>query len=244
VAEPQQTRIRQLLLIDRLEEAADELRTLPFSPPVQATIAWIDWRHGRLRPAIIAMKKAYPEYIGEAGSRLPEEVWRILYPLQFEDVLRAKAAEEDLDPALVASIICQESTFEPGAVSRAGARGLMQVIPATGRKLAREMGVRYRHTVLYNPSTSLDFGTRYLRQMMDRFAGREEQVLAAYNAGPHRVDAWTAGRPEVPAEEFIESIPFTETRYYVMAILTGREQYRRLYTLQKPAGAAASGGAP
>lgn len=244
IPEPQQTRIRQLLLVDLLDEAGAELRLLPPSPKVQATLAWIDWRRGRLRPAIIAMKKAYPEYLGEAGDRLPDEIWRIIYPIQYAEVLKAKAEEEDLDPALVAAIICQESTFEAAAVSRAGARGLMQVIPATGRQLARDLGVRYRRTALHNPVTSLDFGTRYLRRMMERFDGRLERVLAAYNAGPHRVDAWTAGRPDLSAEEFIESIPFTETRGYVMTILASHEHYRRLYALEKRAVApAAAGGA-
>jgi soluble lytic murein transglycosylase len=242
MAEPQRTRIRQLLLIDRLDEAQEELRALPFSPATEATIAWIDWKRGRLRPAITAMKRAYPEYVSEAGDRLPPEVWRILFPLQFRDVLESKAAEARLDPALVAALVCQESTFDAGAVSRAGARGLMQVIPTTGRKLARDLGVRYQRASLHNPETSLGFGTTYLRQMMDRFGGQIERVLAAYNAGPHRVDAWTALKPDMPAEEFVESIPFTETRFYVMTILASREHYRRLYGLAPPAPVSASAG--
>jgi soluble lytic murein transglycosylase len=177
------------------------------------------------------MKRAYPQWISEAGDRLPDEVWRILFPIEFKDALVAKAAAEALDPALVAALILQESTFDPTALSRAGARGLMQVIPATGRKLARDMRVPYRHASLHDPKTSLDFGTLYLRQMADRFDNRAERVLAAYNAGPHRVDAWTALRPGQSAEEFVESIPFTETRAYVMIILAGREQYRRIYGL-------------
>jgi soluble lytic murein transglycosylase len=227
-------RIRQLLLLDRLDEAQDELEALPYTRQGQATIAWIDWRRGRLRPAIIAMKKAYPEWIGEAGERLPPEVWRILFPLKFEDALRAKATQEGIDPSLVAALILQESTFDADALSRAGARGLMQVIPATGRKLARDLRVPYRSAALHDPGTSLNFGTHYLRQMSDTFEGQVERVLAAYNAGPHRVDAWTAARHDIPAEEFIESIPFNETRYYVMVVLANREQYRRLYGLERP----------
>jgi peptidoglycan lytic transglycosylase len=234
IPEPGRTRIRQLLLIDRLDEAADELRTLPASPKVRATIAWTLWKRGKLRPAIVAMKRAYPQWISEAGDRLPAEVWRILFPIEFKDALVAKAAAEALDPSLVAALILQESTFDPTALSRAGARGLMQVIPATGRKLARDMRVPYRRASLHDPKTSLDFGTRYLRQMADRFDNRAERVLAAYNAGPHRVDAWTALRPGQTAEEFVESIPFSETRAYVMIILAGREQYRRLYALNPP----------
>jgi soluble lytic murein transglycosylase len=235
--EPAATRIRQLLLIDRFDDAEDELRALPFSPRAEGTIAWIEWKCGRLRPAIIAMKKACPEWVGEAGDHLPAEVWRILFPLGFEDTLKFKAAQEGLDPALMAALILQESTFDAQAISRAGAQGLMQLIPATGRKVARDLGVRFRTAALQNPRTSMDFGARYLRQMMDRYDGQSERVLAAYNAGPHRVDAWTASRPDMPAEEFVESIPFTETRYYVMTVLAGRERYRRLYGLETAPGA-------
>src|SRR5262249_31897564 len=134
--EPARSRIRQLLLIERLDEAQDELRPLPFSPTTEATTAWIDWKLGRLRPAITAMKRAYPEYVSEAGDRLPLEIWRILYPLQFGDLLQTKATQARLDPALVAALVCQESTFDAGAVSPARARGVMQVIPSTGRQLA------------------------------------------------------------------------------------------------------------
>jgi soluble lytic murein transglycosylase len=229
--EPHATRAHQLLLVERLDEAAQELRLVPESPRVQATLAWIDWRQGRYRPAITAMKRAHPEWVGEAGDRLPPEVWQILFPLRYEGELRLAAQEEGVDPALVAALILQESSFDAGALSRAGARGLMQVMPATGRKIARDKGKRFRRAALHDPETSLDFGTHYLRQMSERFPGAVEKVLAAYNAGPHRVDAWTAVRGELPAEDFIESIPFTETRVYVMIVLANREQYRRLYGL-------------
>ncbi len=233
--EPRASRLRELLLIDRLDEAAEELRLVPDSPRGLATLAWIDWRRGRLRPAIVAMKRAYPEWVGEAGDRLPADVWRILFPLRFDEQLRAAADEEGLDAALVAAVILQESTFDPGALSRAGARGLMQVMPATGRRIARAKGQRYRRAALHDPGTSLDFGTHYLRQMSERFGGAVEKVLASYNAGPERVDAWVAERGERSAEDFIEAIPFTETRTYVMIILASREQYRRLYGLGRAA---------
>jgi soluble lytic murein transglycosylase len=97
--------------------------------------------------------------------------------------------------------------------------------------LARQLGLRYRSNDLLSPAVSLDFGTLYLRQMLERFGGRVERVLAAYNAGPQRVDAWIAGRPDMSEEEFVESIPFSETRHYVMTVLANREHYRRLYGL-------------
>ncbi len=233
LTEPHAGRARQLLLVERLDDAARELRRLPESSRVQATLAWIDWRQGRFRPAITGMKRAYPEWVGEAGDRLPREVWQILFPLRYDAELRLAAQEEGLDPALVAALVLQESSFDPGASSRAGARGLMQVMPATGQTIARAKGQRFRRAALHDPETSLDFGTHYLRQMSDRFSGSVEKVLASYNAGPHRVEKWTGLRGELSAEEFIESIPFTETRTYVMIILANREQYRRLYGMER-----------
>jgi soluble lytic murein transglycosylase len=198
-----------------------------------ATAAWVDSRRGRLRPAITAMKRAHPEWIGEAGDRLPREIWKVLFPMRYDQELLAAAREDALDPALVAALILQESSYDAAALSRAGARGLMQVMPATGRRIARAKGVRFKRTALNDPETSLDFGTHYLRQMSERYGGAVERVLAAYNAGPHRVDAWTRERGDQTAEEFIETIPFTETRNYVMIVLANREQYRRLYGLTR-----------
>lgn len=231
VAPARLDRVRQLLLIERLDDALEELKLDRVTAATRATTAWIQSRRGRLRPAIIEMKRAYPEYLGENADRLPKEVLQIIYPLQYREIVEAKARAEGLDPALVSALICQESTFDAGAVSPVGARGLMQIMPGTGRTLARNLGVRYNARGLYDPQTSLTFGTRYLRQMLDRFGGRVERALAAYNAGPHRVDAWTATQPDVAAEDFVENIPFTETRWYVMIILANVERYRTLYSL-------------
>jgi soluble lytic murein transglycosylase len=224
-------RLQQLLLIERFDEAAAELRVMGSSPRMRATLAWVEWRAGRFRPAINEMKRAYPYWVGAAGDNLPAGVWHILFPLRFEEDLRRQAEAQGLDPALVAGLILQESSFDPDAVSRAGARGLMQIMPATGRGIARRKGVTFRTSNLHDPRTSLDFGTSYLRQISDRFDGAVEKVLAGYNAGPHRVDTWTALRPGMEEEEFIETIPFTETRFYVRYVLANREMYRRLYRL-------------
>jgi soluble lytic murein transglycosylase len=235
------SRLRELLLIDRFDEAAAELRLMGPSPRVRGTLAWVEWRRGRFRPAIDIIKKVFPHWVSAAGDQLPDEVWRILYPLRYEDELLRKAKGQGLDPALVAGLILQESSFDAAAHSRAGARGLMQIMPSTGRGLARQMGVRYRASSLYEAGTSLDLGTYYLRQLSDRFDGAVEKVLVGYNAGPRRVNKWTGLRPGIPEEEFIDTIPFTETRFYVRIVLTNREEYRRLYGLG--ATPAAKGGA-
>ena len=129
-------------------------------------------------PAITTMKRAYPDWVGEAGDRLPREVWQVMYPIRYDQALLSAAREDGLDPALVAALILQESSYDAAALSGAGARGLMQVMPMTGRRIARQKGVRYKRAALNDPETSLDFGTHYLRQMNDRFGGSVEKVLA------------------------------------------------------------------
>ena len=231
VPEPSATRVRQFLLIGLLSEAAQELRTVPPAPQVYATLAWLDWQRGALRPAINTLKRAYPGWMGEEGDEMPEPVWRILYPIAYQELLVTSAAREGLDPALLAAIIWQESTFDTQAVSSAGARGLMQIVPSTGRNLARGLKLRYRPSALFDPETGLRLGARYFRRLLDAFGGSVERALAAYNAGPGRTTVWIGAHPEATAEEFIEGIPYVETRNYVMNILAHREQYRRLYGL-------------
>jgi len=235
--------VRNLLLIERLEEAMDELAGAPPSPQVQATRSWIFWRQGQLRPAITAMKRAYPEYVTENGDQLPDEVWKILVPIRFQDLLTASATAAGVDPALAAAITEQESTFDPGAVSGAGAHGLMQLMPPTGRALARGVGIkRLQIPQLHDPVIGLKLGTLYLREMIDRFGGKVERAVAAYNAGPHRVAVWNLARPGMSAEEFVDSIPFSETRVYVMTVLAAQEQYRRIYALPATAPPATASG--
>jgi soluble lytic murein transglycosylase len=231
VAEPSRTRVQQWLLIERYGEAADELRTVPATAQVHATLAWLDWKRRALRPAINSLRRAYPEWMSADGDAMPDPAWRILYPVDYQELLVEAARRENLDPALLAGIIWQESTFDPRAVSVAGARGLMQILPSTGRSLARSVGMRYTEGTLFQPEAGLRLGARYFRRLLDAFGGRVERALAAYNAGPGRTGVWASARPQATAEEFIESIPYPETRGYVTGILSHREHYRRLYGL-------------
>lgn len=231
IADPERERIRQLLLINRLAEALDDTRSLPPTPQVEATRAAILHQQGEWRAAINGLRRAYPGYLGAGGQLLPDALWRMMYPIRFEAKLREEAAKAGLDPALVAAVIWQESTFDPQAVSGPGARGLMQVMPPTGRELARGLGLKYHIDMLHDPDRGLELGTRYLRRMIDNYGGRVDRALAAYNAGPGRVSSWMRARPGLAPEEFIESIPFQETRNYVMTILANREHYRRIYGL-------------
>jgi soluble lytic murein transglycosylase len=185
---------------------------------------------GQYHRALHALKRAMPGYFSLEIEQLPRPAWEYLFPRPFWAELKRNAAANELDPFLVASLIRQESEFNPGAVSRADALGLMQLLPVTGRKVAREMKLRsFSPPGLLSPATNLQLGTRYFREMVDHFGGHVEYALAAYNAGPDRVQGWLAQGNFRDVPEFVESIPFTETREYVQAIVRNAAIYRKLY---------------
>ena len=156
--------------------------------------------------------------------------WQGLFPRPYWDALRTYSEENGLDPYLVASLIRQESEFNPSAISHANAYGLMQLLPRTGKGEAKKTGLTHYSTdSLLDPTTNIELGTHYFRAMVDQFGGQVEYALAAYNAGAERVDDWRAAGNYRDVEEFVESIPFTETRDYVQAIVRNAEVYKKVY---------------
>ncbi len=199
------------------------------SPALVATAALAQHRAGRLRLGINAMKRAYPQYLAAGGESLPPEVLRVLFPLDYWPLLEAGAAKHGLDKYLVAALAAQESTFDAGIRSSAGAIGLMQIMPSTGRGFARRMGIRPFSTArLTDPAVNAAIGTQYLADLVQQFGGAP-YALAAYNAGEHRVVRWKSERPALPDDEWVDDIPFPETQNYVKRILGTAEDYRRLY---------------
>ena len=173
-------------------------------------------------------RRLVPQLDSRRLPELPEEIWRAIYPFVYGEGIQATAELAGLDPMLVAGLIRQESVFDAGAVSRAGAIGLMQVMPRTGRELARQLRLGYSRSRLFQPDFNLRLGTTHLAKLLRNNASIEE-ALAAYNAGQSRVQQWTAGRTFREPAEFVESIPFTETREYVQIVMRNREIYRSLY---------------
>jgi soluble lytic murein transglycosylase len=185
--------------------------------------------YGETFRAIHALKRALPYASTASIASIPLVYWRILYPEPYWETIKEESARYNLDPYLVASLIRQESEFNPSAVSYANAWGLMQLLPVVGRQMARELGMTHFQTFqLLDPETNIRLGTRYLRQMLDKFNGVQEYALAAYNAGDNRVTDWEAAGPYSGMDEFVESIPFTQTREYVEAILRNEETYRAI----------------
>ncbi len=184
---------------------------------------------GHYDRAIEYMKHASPNYFALDIPDLPRKYWEVLFPKAFWTDLKQNSEANGLDPYLVASLIRQESEFNPNAVSRANAVGLMQLLPKTGKLVAKEEKLkRYNASQLYTPAVNLQLGTRYFRGMVDKF-GSFEYALAAYNAGSDRVEEWLGQGKYRDPQEFVESIPFTETREYVQAILRNASVYKQLY---------------
>lgn len=184
---------------------------------------------GHYDRAIQVMKHSAPNYFALDIPDMPRSYWEALFPRPYWNDLKRYAAANGLDPYLVASLIRQESEFNPNAVSRANAVGLMQLLPKTGRNVARQVKLRrFNYGQLYTPAVNLELGTRYFRGMVDKF-GSFEYALAAYNAGSDRVEEWLNDGKYRDPQEFVESIPFTETREYVQAILRNASVYKQLY---------------
>jgi soluble lytic murein transglycosylase len=185
--------------------------------------------YGETFRAMRALKRALPTAASQPIHSVPLAYWRILFPEPYWETIQSESAKNNLDPYLVASLIRQESEFNPSAISPANAYGLMQMLPSVGRSMARQEGMDHFNTFqLLNPETNIRLGTRYLRETMDKFGGVPEYALAAYNAGDERVSDWEAAGPYRGMDEFVESIPFTETRDYVQGILRNEEIYRAI----------------
>jgi soluble lytic murein transglycosylase len=197
--------------------------------------------YGQTFRAVRALKRAIPNAASASIQSIPLVYWRILFPEPWWNTIETESAKNNLDPYLVASLIRQESEFDATAVSYANAYGLMQLLPTVGRSMARQEGIAHFQTFqLLDPNMNIRLGTRYLRQMLDRFGGVQEYALAAYNAGDSRVVDWQAAGPYSGMDEFVESIPFTQTREYVEAIRRNEETYRAIDDFARTHGSAAA----
>ncbi len=187
---------------------------------------------GEFTRALQSMKHSGIPYFALPMQQVPEIYWHLLFPKPYWPDLVSDAQRNGLDPYLVASLIRQESEFNAGAVSRANAYGLMQLLPSVGKAAAKKDGVKhFNANLLLNPTTNLELGTTNLKLVLNRFGNQAEYALAAYNAGDVPVRQWLASNDYKDVPEFVESIPYTETREYVQAILRNREMYRALYPI-------------
>jgi soluble lytic murein transglycosylase len=182
------------------------------------------------RSAILVRKKMSPRPLAGRLSEKERVRYLLAYPLGYPSWINRYAQKGNLDPAFLTAVILEESRFDPQAVSPAGARGLMQVLPATANQIVQRVKVNaYSDTLLFDPETNLRLGSWYLSSLLEEFKGKEIGALAAYNAGPHVVREWLAKNPTTAEDEFVENIPYAETRNYVIRVLGSTEVYRILY---------------
>ena len=185
---------------------------------------------GQPRKSIIEIKSVFP-LLGTAFQGMaPERATFLYYPTAFEDLIEQHSDRNGLDRNLVFAMIRQESAFDPGARSRAGARGLMQVMPATGREIARRLGLKYTQERWSDPAFSIQLGTTYYKQVRSMFDDDEELSLAGYNAGPFRIKRlWRQAGAKAELDRFLETLQLRETKSYVKRVLLFADSYNRLY---------------
>ena len=152
-----------------------------------------------------------------------------LYPLAYRDLIERYAAEYFLDPAHVASVIYCESSFRPDALSPAGAMGLMQLMPDTGRWIAGQLGETCSEDCLYEPETNIRYGCWYLKFLMDRYGGNMRNAVAAYHAGQGKVDEWLQNPEYSPDGEALEVTSSDATNTYVNRVLSNYDYYSTVY---------------
>ncbi|MGH9733399.1 MAG: lytic transglycosylase domain-containing protein, partial [Candidatus Acidiferrales bacterium] len=178
--------------------------------------------------AIVAVRQIYPQLESHPFNEIPLPVWKIAYALPYRASIARWSSRVGVDPLLVAGLMRQESAFEKAAHSNANAMGLMQLEPETGHRMAHMVRLRYSQERLFDPDYNIRLGTYYLSQLEKQFRS-VEMALAAYNAGEDRVAQWTAGQTYREPAEFVDSIPFTQTRDYVEVVARNAAIYRRLY---------------
>jgi soluble lytic murein transglycosylase len=170
------------------------------------------------------------ELFRQAGLKWNPRLLRIAYPFPYRDLIASEAKKRGIDPYFMVALIRQESAFNPAATSAVGAMGLMQVMPPTGRTLAKRLGIpRFKTAMLHDPIINVRLGAKYLADMINAWQGRPDYVLVAYNAGPSRAARWSRFPEARDPDLFLERIPFDETRDYVRVVQLNARIYERLY---------------
>jgi soluble lytic murein transglycosylase len=232
-ADPRFARVDLLRRLGLVEPAWEELEDVVQSSvgdPVRlygASSAYV--RDERYHLALRIVRRHFGALSASGDPALPRAFWEVIYPLGWRDEVAEAAGRVGLDPFLVAAIVREESSYYPRAVSRAGARGLMQLMPATAKPMADVRGLPFEGGgLLDDPRANLEMGTAFLAGLVKEF-GEPRLAIAAYNAGPRRVRDWWKARRTADMEAFVEQIPYDETREYVKRVMLSWSEYRRLY---------------
>lgn len=216
---------------EAIEEYSEQARTYPEEREAlaEACRAFLDLQRYD-RAVWLAGQLLRPLFVQENGRPPIREFWQCLYPRGHWPAVHEQAAKQGLDPFLVMAVIREESAFAPRAVSRAGARGLMQLMPQTAEQVARQHHLALGPSVpLEVPEVNIRLGTIHLAELLRDNGGSLSLALAAYNAGQQQVQRWRERFPSADEEEFTEDIPYAETRNYVKRVLGSSQRYASLY---------------
>jgi soluble lytic murein transglycosylase len=244
-APPVSTEGRSEVQRDPHYQKAVELKLLGLDQEAARELAWLIERYSKDRAVLVdlsallseagayyhALRVArvhFRDSLEKGGDSVPWALWGVAYPTVYLPTIRVHAGDA-VDPYLVAAIIREESQYDAQAVSRVGAVGLMQVMPATAQAVAKKQGfAEVGRDELFDQETNIRVGVRYLDQLLQQFSGNVLQAVAAYNAGPQAVSAWIAKNGQKEPDEFVELIPYQETRQYVKRVLRSYREYHRL----------------
>ncbi|HEY0142324.1 MAG TPA: transglycosylase SLT domain-containing protein [Thermoanaerobaculia bacterium] len=233
-SDPRFNTVNELLEIELNRAATREMKVLAArhetNPGVQFLLADVYVRGGEPFRANGVLQRQFRQFIRHGGTNIPQRFWQILYPLAYWETIQAEAARRGHDPYLIASIIRQESAFEPTTVSNAGAVGLMQIMPEEASRIAEEGGLGpLTRNDLFDPARNIAVGAAEYGQKLKRTQGHPILAIAAYNAGETAVGTWLEKTPIDDIDLFVEAIPYAETRLYVKTVSRNRHEYRRIY---------------
>jgi len=183
-----------------------------------------DHYYGRRRSLYDGPRLTFPEARDEAAE------WQRRYPRSFKEEVEQSAARHGVDPHLIWALMTVESSHNPWAISRVGARGLMQVMPHTGQLSADRLSWPYFGSpLLFEPEVAVEMAAWYFKELSSNFKGQLPLAMAAYNAGPHRVKVWLEVKGDLPLDELIEEIPYAQAREYAKKVTRHLALYRRIY---------------
>jgi len=193
-------------------------------------IAKISYMAEKYMSCINILRRYFIDKMVGIEKDCPTGFWRMSYPLAFPKELRKNALKYKISPYLIAAVIRAESAFNMEALSRTHAVGLMQIQPKTGRRLAKKIGIRrFLKKQLLTPEINIAMGSFYIRKLLNEFDGNAVYAIASYNAGEDRVHRWAKVNGHLKPIEFINTIPYKETRTYVKRVLGYFEEYKRIY---------------
>jgi soluble lytic murein transglycosylase-like protein len=208
------------------QQEIDKNRSRTNQPYADALLADLYHASGNTIPMLKTLRSAFPALATVEQDSVPPYFLKMYYPLKYDDWIRKYASKSGVDPYTIMGLIHQESYYNPSAKSQVGATGLMQLMPATGRELAANIHIAPH---LDNPETNIRLGTAHFKMLVNLFNGSNEMAIAAYNAGQGRVLQWRRAAPGKPMDEFIEAIPYRETRTYVKHVVMLTSTYKRMY---------------